>query len=195
MTQFDMLAGAVLIVSGLIGLARGATREVTTVIAFVASAAIAVYGLRFTGPVARHFVATPWMANAVAILVIFIAAYILLRMIGSRLTQGVRRTALSGFDRALGFVIGLVRGLVVIGAALLLIDAATTPDHLPPWIARARLYPLANAASATLRAFAPQGFKTAHDVAEGAAKAVTDGGGQTDAERKSMDDLVQEKTR
>ena len=35
MTAFDYIAGAILIVSGVIGLARGATREITTVIAFV----------------------------------------------------------------------------------------------------------------------------------------------------------------
>ena len=67
MTLFDILAGAVLAVSGLIGFARGATREVTTVIAFVLAAVIAVFSLRFTGAIAQHFIATPWMANAAAI--------------------------------------------------------------------------------------------------------------------------------
>ncbi len=194
MTLFDILAGAVLAVSGLIGFARGATREVTTVIAFVLAAVIAVFSLRFTGALARHFIATPWMANAAAILVVFVIAYIVLRLIGGRLTGGVRQTVLSGFDRALGFAIGLVRGLAVIGVAVLLIHAAMPPERTPPWIAKARLYPLANAAGGALRAFAPQGFKTAHDMAEGAARAVTSGG-ETAAQRKSMDDLVQEKAR
>ena len=195
MTLFDILAGAVLAVSGLIGFARGATREVTTVIAFVLAAVIAVFSLRVTGTTAQHFIATPWMANAAAILVVFVIAYIVLRLIGGRLTGGVRQTVLSGFDRALGFAIGLVRGLVVIGAFALLINAATPPERMPPWITKARLYPLANAAGGALRTFAPQGFKAAHDMAEGAARAVTSGGGETAAQRKGMDDLVQEKTR
>jgi len=194
-TLFDVLVGLVLVLSGLIGLARGATREVTTVIAFVVAAIAAVFGLRFTGPLARHFIATPWIASTVAILVLFLIVYIVVRMIGASLTRGVRRTGLSGFDRALGFAIGLVRGLVVIGLFTLLIDAATPPGRMAPWIARARLYPLANAAGGALRAFAPRGFKVAHDVAAGAEQAVTSAGlGETDAQRKSMDDLV-EKTR
>jgi len=192
LTQFDILAGLVLIVSGLIGLARGATREVTTVIAFVLAAIAAVFGLRFAGPPARHFIATPWIANTVAILIVFVIVYIVLRMIGGRLTHGVRQTVLSGFDRALGFAIGLVRGLVVIGLFALLINAATPPEAMPAWITRAKLYPLANAAGGALRAFAPQGFKVAHDVATGAEQAVTSAGrGETDAQRKSMDDLVE----
>ncbi|MDQ2860774.1 MAG: CvpA family protein [Pseudomonadota bacterium] len=191
LTQFDIVAGLVLAVSGLIGLARGATREVTTVIAFVLAAITAVFGLRFTGPLARHFIATPWIANTVAILIVFVIVYIVLRMIGGRLTHGVRQTILSGFDRALGFAIGLVRGLVVIGLFTLLINAAT-PDRMPAWITRAKLYPLANVAGGALRAFAPQGFKVAHDVATGAEQAVTSvRRGETDAQRKSMDDLVE----
>ena len=195
MTLFDILAGAVLAVSGLIGFARGATREVISVIAFVLAAVIAVFSLRFTGATAQHFIATPWMAHAAAILVVFVIAYIVLRLIGGRLTGGVRQTVLSGFDRALGFAIGLVRGLVVVGAFMLLIDAAPPPERMPPWITKAKLYPLANAAGGALRAFAPQGFKAAHDMAEGAALAVTSGGGESAAQRKGMDDLVQEKTR
>ncbi|MEO8926034.1 MAG: CvpA family protein [Caulobacteraceae bacterium] len=192
LTLFDILAGLVLIVSGLIGFARGATREVTTVIAFVLAAVAAVFGLRVTGPIARHFIATPWMANTAAILTVFVLAYIVLRTIGGRLTSGVRQTVLSGFDRALGFAIGLVRGLVVIGAFVLLIDAATPPERMPVWITRARLYPLAGAAGGALRAFAPQGLKVAHDVATGAEQAVTGAGpGESDAQRKRMDDLVE----
>jgi membrane protein required for colicin V production len=196
MTQFDLIAGAVLVISGVIGFARGATREVTTVIAFVLAAVIAIYSLRYAGPLARHFIATPWMAHVGAILIVFIIAYLILRLIGARLTQGVRQTVLSGFDRGLGFAIGLVRGLVVIGALALLIDAAAPPGHLPPWVGGAKLYPLANAAGGALRTFAPRGFKAAHDVATGTEQAVTSGGeGQSDAQRKSMDDLVGEKTR
>ncbi len=210
MTLFDILAGAVLIVSGLIGFARGATREVTTVIAFVLAAVIAVFSLRFTGALARHFIATPWMAGAAAILVVFVIAYIVLRVIGERLTGGVRQTVLSGFDRTLGFAIGVVRGLAVIGLAALLIHAAMPPEHVPPWIARAKLYPLANAAGGALRAFAPQGFKAAHDMAASTAQAVTAaapsdsqsspgshpiaGRGYSEGQRKALDDLV-EKTR
>ena len=209
MTIFDILAGLVLLISGGVGYARGATREVTTVIAFVLAAVIAVFGLRVTGPIAQHVIATVWMANTAAILVLFMVAYIVLRLIGGALTRGVRQTVLSGFDRALGFAIGLVRGLVVIGAFALIINAATPPQRMPAWMTRAKLYPLANAAGAALRAFAPAGFKVAHDVAPVVEHAVTDtaappagaappadaaGRGYSSGQRKALDDLV-EKTR
>jgi len=181
MTAFDFVAGAILLVSGLVGLARGATREVTMVIALVLAALIAVFGLRFTAPIAHHFIATVWMANVAAILVLFIIAYVILRAIGGVLTRGVRATALSGADRALGFAIGLVRGLVVLGAFVLFIHAATPPERVPAWLKDARLYPLADAAGDALRSVAPRGFRLAKDMAPTVADAVVEPSTQQNA--------------
>jgi membrane protein required for colicin V production len=212
MTLFDLIVGLALAASGLIGYVRGATREVTTVIALILAAMISVVGLRFTGPIAGHFIATPWMAHLAALLALFVAAYIVLRLIGGALTRGVQRTGLSGLDRTLGLAIGLVRGLIVIGAFMLLIDAATPPERMPAWIIRARLYPLADASGALLRAFAPQGWKLASDVAPRIGQAIvaapTDSAaagapadrpksppgsdsGYTDSQRKALDVLVE----
>lgn len=208
MSLFDIIAGLVLILSALLGLARGATREVTTVIAFLLAAVISVFGLRFTGPIAQHMVATPWMANIAAIVVLFVAAYTVLRLIGGVLTRGVQQTALSGLDRGLGGGIGLARGLIAVGAFVLLINAAIPPERMPDWITGARLYPIANASAGLLRAFAPQGWKLASGVAPTVAKDIIDGpspkddhpahrsahggdSGYSDQQRKALDVLVE----
>jgi membrane protein required for colicin V production len=172
MSLFDIIAGLLLIVSVIVGLTRGATREVTTVLAFVAAAVVAVFSLRFTGSAARHWVATPWMANVAALLVAFVAVYVVLRLIAGMLTRGVQRTVLSGPDRMLGGGIGAARGLIAVGACLLLIDAALPPQRVPVWITSARLYPVADASASLLRAFAPRGWKLATDFAPGVAEAV-----------------------
>jgi membrane protein required for colicin V production len=171
-TAFDYAAGLLLLVSGLFGFARGATHEITTVVALVAAAIVSVAALRFTGPLALQAIHTPWLAKAAAVLMTFILVYIVLRMIGGALTRGVKQTSLSGLDRLLGFGVGLVRALVALGGFILLIDAATPPERMPAWITGARLYPLASAAGGALRAFAPRGLEIAHDVAPSLADAV-----------------------
>src|ERR1043165_3755010 len=106
LTLFDIGAGVVLLASGAFGFFRGFTREVTTLIALVVAAAIALIGLRYTGPTAGHVIHTDWMASAAAVLAVFIVAYIVLRLIGGYLTRQVRQTAaLSSLDRVLGFAI------------------------------------------------------------------------------------------
>ncbi|MGA0601170.1 CvpA family protein [Caulobacter sp. KR2-114] len=186
MSLFDVVAGLVLIVSGLIAFIRGATREVTTVLAFIAAIFVAVYGLRFSGPIARHAIHTAWIANTAAVLLLFVFAYILFRVIGGALTQKVRQTALSGLDRLLGLGIGLVRGAVVVGAFTLLINAATPPERMPAWIKDAKLYPAASGVASILRSVAPEGLRMAHTVEPSMRDAVK--AGTTDAGADSAAD-------
>lgn len=164
MTVFDYGAGLLLLVSGLVGLVRGATRELTTVLALVLAAVIAVFALRFSGPLARHSIHAAWLANTAAILFVFILAYVVLRLIGGMLSRGVQQTALSGVDRGLGLGVGVVRALVVLGGFILLVNAATPPERMPKWITSAKLYPLASASGEALRRFAPRSLKVARHV-------------------------------
>ncbi len=215
LTGFDFVACAILLMSGLVGFARGATREVVTVTAFIAAAVGALFLLRFSGPLAHHFIHTTWLAHVAALIVGFIIIYIVVRLVGGRLTQGVRQTALSGLDRILGFAIGLARGAVAIGILVILIRAATPPERMPHWFTHARIYPLANAAGSVLRSFAPKGMAMASHVAPSVENAITaddanaDEGesrtaaapaaagrhGNTDKERKALDDLVEKSRR
>jgi membrane protein required for colicin V production len=172
-TNFDYAAGFLLLVSGVVGLARGATREVATVVAFVLAAIIAVAALRVSGPLAATAIHARWLANIAAILIVFIVAYLIFRLVGGALTRTVQQTGLSGLDRVLGFAIGVIRGVVVLGAFTLLLDAAMPPERMPLWISNARLYPLADAAGGALRTFAPKGMKVAHDVAPALTDAVS----------------------
>jgi membrane protein required for colicin V production len=80
-TLFDLVVVLLLLVSGLVGFVRGATRELITVAAFLGGALVAVFALRFTGPIARAAIDPEWAGNAAAILIVFLAVYILLRVL------------------------------------------------------------------------------------------------------------------
>jgi membrane protein required for colicin V production len=174
MTLFDGIAGSILVISALFGLARGATREVTTLLALILSLFIAAFAARFVAPLLAHMIHISWMAHAVAMLLIFVASYAVLRTLGGLLTSGVRKAGLSGMDRVLGLGVGLGRGLLVMGLMGLLIAAAIPTQRLPGWISRAKLYPLAQSAGAVLRAAAPRGAKMTHELAPMLAEAGPD---------------------
>jgi membrane protein required for colicin V production len=165
MTLFDVIAGSILLVSALFGLWRGATREVTTLLALVLSLFLAAFAARLVSPLLGHMIHITWIAHAVAMLLIFIVAYIVLRTLGGLLTTGVRKAGLSGLDRVLGLGVGLGRGLLVMGLMGVLIAAAIPAERMPAWISRAKLYPLAQGAGAVLRAAAPRGAKMTHELA------------------------------
>jgi membrane protein required for colicin V production len=177
MSLFDLGAGLVLIVSAFVGWIRGASREVATVAAIVIAAVAAVFALRFTGPIARHAIATPWIANIAAILIVFAAVYILLRVLAAAMTRRLHRTSgLGSVDRAVGAGFGVARALVILGLANLVINAIVPVDRMPTWISGAFLYPVSAVSARALQAFAPQGAHLAHAVGPAVGKAIAGGG-------------------
>jgi len=166
MSLFDLAAGLVLIISVLVGWIRGAAREVATVAALIIAAIVALFALRLSGPVARHAIHTPWLANIAAILIVFAAVYILLRVMAGALTRRIHQTqGLGGLDRTIGAGFGIARALVILGLANLTLNAITPADRMPPWIKDAMLYPVSAYSAQALKAFAPHGVNLAKQVA------------------------------
>jgi membrane protein required for colicin V production len=179
MSLFDLAAGLLLAVSALVGWFRGGAREVAAVAALIIAAIAALYALRYSGPVARHAIHTPWLANIAAILIVFSAAYILLRVAASALSRRLHRTrGLGEVDHIAGAGFGLARALVILGLVNLTLTAVTPPDRMPEWISGAMLYPLSAVSARALKSFAPQGAKLAHDMAPVVGHAVA--GGEAD---------------
>lgn len=179
--MFDLIVLVVLIVSGLIGWARGATREILTVLAFLLAAMIAVGTLGLSGAVARHTVHPEWLANGVALIVVFIIAYVALRIAGGILAQKVKtHEHLGVVDRSVGVGFGVVRALVLLGAFNIVLNLATPSDRMPHWISGAVLYPLTNVCAKVLKAFAPQGKAVAGKVAPAIEDAVRGKSDNTD---------------
>ncbi len=176
MTLFDLIVILILAVSSVIGLVRGAVREVITVFAFVLALVIAIFALRFTGPLARQAIDPDWAATFAAVLVVLVAAYILIRVMGAGLTRQVRQMQTLGtLDRVAGLGFGLVRGLAVLGVFHLVFHIATPPDRVPRWISGAALYPLTRTCAKALQKLAPEGSAVAGKLGPHLEKAVREG--------------------
>lgn len=203
MTQFDFIAGPLLIISTLIGFSRGATKELTGMIALVGSVLAAVFLLRFTAPIGRSLIDPDWAGVGVALFFVGLLAYIALRLFGAAMTRRARDTqALGILDRVGGGGLGFLRAVVLLGAFNLLFHLATPPESEPKWVTGGITYPISQSAGRLVKAFAPEGMAMARTVAPALGKAVQ--AGATDAEadkngydrgdRDAMDELV-EKTR
>ncbi len=173
MSLFDLCAGGVLVVSVMVGWFRGGAREVAWVAAVVIAAILAVMALRFTGPIARHAIHLPLVANVAAILVIFAAMFVLLSVAAAALTRRLHQTMVLGnLDRAVGAGFGLVRALVFLGLVNMALAAVTPPARLPTGAA---LYPLTAASADALRAFAPEGARLANAITPVVGRAIVNG--------------------
>jgi membrane protein required for colicin V production len=109
---------------------------------------------------------------------------------------------IGALDRSLGLAIGLVRGLIVLGAFNLTFLAATPQDLRPHWIVDAATWPMAQDMGKLLTALAPKGLDIAgrlkpafdHALHSAAHDAVDDrlkSEGYDAAQRREIEDLVE----
>ena len=163
---FDLFALAVLFVSGVMALMRGFVREALTVTAFVAAALAALW----TRPVLAGLLLGPTgsglLANLIAMGVVFLLVYLAVSFITGSLQKNVKSGEdVTTIDRTLGFVFGLVRGLVLLGLLVLVLNN-TMPGANPAWLTSARVYPVADATARLLQSLAPEGSWAAQTAPE-----------------------------
>jgi len=205
-TPFDIIAGLLLLISGVTGWIRGASRELTSALSFILAAAIALFGLRISGPIFRKLMDPDWAATAAAVLVVFVVFFLIFRLIGARITASLQDTSAGTLDRGFGATFGLIRACVVLGVFNLLLHLATPPDRMPHWVEDSMFYPLSEASGKVLKVFAPKGKALAGKLAPAITDAVHDGadgnGDNTSGEkssgkgydknqRRNLDDLVE----
>lgn len=202
MTQFDFIVLGLLLLSAAVGFARGAVREIAALVALIAAAALAIFGLPWSAPIVREVVSPPWLGTAAALVLVFGVTYVLLRLIGALLARRVQDAdVLGALDRSVGLLIGLGRGLLVLGALFLMFNAATPADLRPKWIVGATTWPLASNMGRLLEALAPQGLDIAERLKPAFDRAVRNGSGDRsvtdgyDAPRKGGTGDVVEKSR
>jgi membrane protein required for colicin V production len=161
-TLFDLIAIIILLVSGLVGFTRGAVRELVTVFAFALAALAGVFLLPVSAPLVQSIFGPPWAATAAAVVVVFVIAYVALRLAGHWMTSQLHaQAALGAVDRSIGLGFGVLRALIFLGVFYLVFNLATPPELMPRWIAEARLLPIARTSAETIQAIAPKGLSVA----------------------------------
>jgi membrane protein required for colicin V production len=166
MMPFDLIILGILVLSGLLGFAQGAVKELVSLVSLVVALVLAMLGLKFITPLIEARMDPDWAAAPLAFLLVFALAYLGLRLLGSGLTSGIRQARLlSAVDRALGFGFGLVRAALFLGVCNLAFTAATPPSYSPAWLQGSLFYPLTERSAAMIRALAPQGVNLAGRIA------------------------------
>jgi membrane protein required for colicin V production len=160
LTLFDIVAGLLLLASAMIGFSRGAVREVVTLVSFTLAAMAGVFLLPISHPIARALVHPAWASKVVAIAVVFVIAYIALRIAGASMSAALHRQAtLGALDRSGGFLLGAGRGLVALGLFCLVFSAVTPRFLQPTWIVGGPLYGVGRVSGSVIASLAPNGLK------------------------------------
>ena len=132
-TIIDGVVGVAIILSALLAYGRGLVRETMAILGWIASAVLGVVFAPQVEPLVREI---PVVGDIIAdscelsiigaFAIVFAVALILMSLFTPLFSSLVRRSALGGLDQGLGFLFGVVRGLLLVAIAFFVYDTVIT---------------------------------------------------------------------
>jgi membrane protein required for colicin V production len=152
MVAIDYIILAVVLVSAVTGLIQGFLREVCSLVSWV----LAVWLAWKIGPslephlggVLRQAPYGLWAGRGIVFIIVLVVGGI----IGAIVSHYVRLSIFSGLDRFLGLLLGLIRGVVIVGVAMILAQQVKLDGE--GWWKKSKLLPTVQPVANLLRALA-----------------------------------------
>jgi membrane protein required for colicin V production len=120
MNATDYVLIAAILISAIVGAARGFLREAVGVASWIIALFLAWHFSTLVAPHLGGLLAEaevqPWAARIIIVVLVLLLGAV----VGATLGHFVRLSLFSGVDRLLGFLFGLVRGLVLLGVFVIL---------------------------------------------------------------------------
>ena len=141
-TLLDLIVIGVMLISALLAMVRGFTREVLSIAAWVAAAAAALFLHPFVVPFVSPYIKNPTVAQLVAGGGVFLVTLIIVSFITIRISDLILDSRIGAIDRTLGFVFGAARGLLLAIVAFLFFAWLVPDDRQPVWVQQAKSKPM-----------------------------------------------------
>jgi membrane protein required for colicin V production len=154
-TTIDLIVIVIVLLSALVALWRGLVRETFSIFEWVASAYVALRMAPVFQPMVSGIIASPWLAWVAVFLGTFIIVLVPLSIMTHRFAEIVKRSEIGAIDRALGFVFGIGRGLVIVGLAYIAYASFVPLESQSATVTGARLFPIIQNSSEVLLSLVP----------------------------------------
>jgi membrane protein required for colicin V production len=157
-TLLDFIILGIVLLSALLAMVRGFTREVLSIASWATAAAATLYFL----PDVRDWARTQIdlepkiLADVIAGAGIFFITLLLVSLLTMRLSDFILDSRVGPFDRALGFLYGAARGLLLAVIAFLFFAWLVPERSQPTWVANSASKPFLEGAGQSLLAMLPE---------------------------------------
>ncbi|UUP19029.1 CvpA family protein [Nitratireductor thuwali] len=153
-TLLDGILVGFTLVSAMLAMVRGFSREVLSIASWAAAAVAAYFLYPFVLPYVTPYIDNSMLALAIAAAVVFFVALIIVTIITMKLADFIVDSRVGALDRTLGFLYGAARGVLVVAVALLFLNWLLGANP-PAWISEAKSRPLLDSVGAWLQDLLP----------------------------------------
>jgi membrane protein required for colicin V production len=159
----DWIIAFVFLVSVLVGLLRGVTREIVSLAGWVTGLVLAYFFAEQAG--AMLPIEPPTLRTVLGALLILAGVLILAALLGALLRALMTAVKLSTLDRLLGAVFGFARAALVFGVAVVLTSGTQVPES--EWWKQSMLLPWLQAGVAFASPLLPESLDRLRGMAQG----------------------------
>ena len=140
-TLLDGILVGFTLVSAMLAMVRGFSREVLSIASWVGAAAAAFFFYPILLPYVQPHIDNEQLAMAAAAGIIFIVALIVITVLTMKIADFIIDSRVGALDRTLGFLYGAARGILVVAVGLLFFNWLVG-DNAPSWVLEAKSRPL-----------------------------------------------------
>lgn len=155
-SYFDLGVIAIVLVSALLAMLRGFTREVLAIASWVAAAAAGYYLRDFLTPYLKPYISKEPALSIAAATIIFFIALIVVSIITVNLSDAILDSKVGALDRSLGFLFGVARGFLLCVIGYVFFSMLDPPDHQYAWIREAKTRPLLESVGKDITSMVPE---------------------------------------
>ena len=163
MPTVDWIIASVFVVSVLVGLLRGVTREIVSLAGWALGLVLAFFFAERVG--AMLPLEPPTLQTVLGALLILAGVLILAALVGALLRALMTAVKLSTLDRLLGAVFGFARAALVLGVGVLLASGTHVPEA--GWWKQSMLLPWLQAGVAFASPLLPESLDRLRGLAQG----------------------------
>ncbi|MBI1385644.1 MAG: CvpA family protein [Rhizobiales bacterium] len=156
LTYLDVALLGLCLISGLLAMARGLTRELLSIVSWLLAAAATLWVVRNQKDLAEQLADQFFQSTTLSLIVLgavtFMLVLLIVHIITIRFSDTILESGIGLIDRVLGFVFGVARGFLLVVIAYLFFEFLVEENKQPVWVSKSQSLPYIKSTGHTVRA-------------------------------------------